>query len=132
VHPETGEELRAAEQALGLSLPESMKWLLSEWGYRRGCGVDSLEDAVEVTLRCRENCGVPSRIVVLNDWQDGGVVWMDRGEVDTHGESPIYWGGTHNFLRLGTGEPLDDDLDVFADYPAWVQFRLDTEQGENF
>ncbi len=49
---------------------------------------------------------------------------MDRGVTDENGESPIYWGGTHNFLRLCTDELPDVDLDVFPDYPAWVEFRL--------
>jgi hypothetical protein len=58
------------------------------------------------------------------------VVWMDRSRIDADGESPIYWGGTHNFLRLGTGEPLDADVDVFESYPAWVRFRQEEVEGK--
>lgn len=103
-----------------------------ERGYSSACGIDNLDEAVEATLRCRENCGLPSRFIVLNDWDDAGVVWMDRGVMDEGGESPIYWGGAHNFGRLGTDEPFDPDVDLFATYPDWVQFRLTEAQSENF
>jgi hypothetical protein len=65
VHPESPESLQAAEQALGLTLPESLKWQLSRWGYSRGCGIDALDDAIEATLRGREKCAIPARIFLL-------------------------------------------------------------------
>ena len=125
VYPESGDSLEAAQRALGCELPESMKWLLTQWGYSDACGIDPLFEVIETTTRCRQNCSIPARYLVLTDRGDAGVVWIDRGEIDANGESPVYWGASYNFLRLGTGEPLDADVDRFEDFPAWVQFRLE-------
>ena len=77
VHPETNASIAQAEQQLGHSLPPSLAWLLTKWGYSTACGVDSLADTVATTLRVRKSLGLPERYIVLNDWQDAGIVILD-------------------------------------------------------
>lgn len=131
VQPETPMSLQAAEQTVGLSLPPSLKWLLSQWGYSSACGVGSLDDAVQATLRCRQALHLPPRYLILNDLGDAGVVFLDTATADIRGECKVYWTGAHNLARLAEGQDIDNDCDVFDDYPAWVLFRLTEAQGEN-
>ena len=129
-NPETEQSLVAAEESLGCNLPPTLRWLLTEYGYSDSCGVDSLAGAVEATLRCRDSIGLPRRYVILNDWNDGGVVFFDTEREDPTGEFPIAWTGAHNLNRLATGDASDGDADVFEDYPSWVRDRLDTFKDE--
>jgi hypothetical protein len=99
-------------------LPASLKWLLSERGYSSACGIGSLEDAVETTLRVRQVLKLPTRYVILNDWGDSGVVYLDSAEADGNGEYQVYWSATHNINRLAEGEPPDGDVDRYDDYPS--------------
>ena len=73
VHPESPVSLERAESQLGCTLPISLKWLLTEWGYSGACGISSLTDAVTATLRCRSALRLPQPYVILNDWGDAGV-----------------------------------------------------------
>ena len=130
VHPETSESLLSAEQQLGCRLPASIKWLLSERGYSSACGVGSLDDAVEATLRLRRVLGLSVRYVIINDWEDAGVVYLDTADENRDGECPVYWAATHNINRLAEGKPLDSDVDKYEDYPAWVVNRLEDAKDE--
>lgn len=115
VHPETADTIADAEQRIGKALPPSLNWLLIEWGYSAVCGVDSLDDAVADTLRLRKYLGLPEQYVVLNDRQDGGVVFLDTALQNQEGEHPIYWGATRNIERLCRHEEMD--ADAFPDFP---------------
>jgi hypothetical protein len=130
VHPETYDSLLSAEQQLGCSLPVSLKWLLSERGYSSACGIGSLQDGVETTLRVRQALSLPVQYIILNDWGDSGVVYLDSAEADGNGEFPVYWSAVHNFTRLADGEPPDGDIDRYDDYPAWVIDRLEDAMDE--
>jgi hypothetical protein len=125
VSPETAESIAAAEQPLGHKLPVSMKWLLSQHGYSTACGLDSLDEAVRLTLEHRRTIHLPARYVVLNNWDDAGIVWMDTLPTSAEGEHPIFWSGAHNYLRLASGDRLGDDVHAYADYGEWVAERLE-------
>lgn len=129
-NPESEHSIAGAEESLGCRLPPTLKWLLTEYGYSESCGVDSLSGTVEATLRCRESIGLPRRYVVLNDWNDAGVVFLDTDRQGPTGEFPIAWTAAYNLTRLAEGESPDGDVDVFEDYPAWVRDRLDTFKDE--
>jgi hypothetical protein len=131
VHPESAASLDMAERALGVNLPSSLHWLLKSWGYSAACGVDSLDEAVTATLRCRSAFGLPARYVVLNDWGDAGVVVLE-GLPDIDPENwPVYWMGGHNLHRLAAGEPADDDYDRYDGFGSWVTARLAAAIEEN-
>src|SRR5437867_7932442 len=91
--PETESSLQQVEQALGVELPASAKWLLKEHGYWHGTGVSNLEDAVKDTLDARRYHGLPTRFVVLDNFQDGGIILIDTGEETSSGEFAMYWVG---------------------------------------
>lgn len=120
VHRETGESLLAAEGTLGVTLPLALKWLLSMHGYSDACGIPSLAESVEKTLRCRNSTGLPHRYVVLDDRGDAGAVLLDTES--TTGR--VIWIGTHAFSTLADSEPTDD-IDEFADYGSWVAHCLE-------
>ena len=129
-NPETERSIAAAEESLGCRLPPTLRWLLTEHGYSDSCGVDSLSDTVKATLRCRDSIGLPRRYVILNDWNDAGVVFFDTDRRASTGEFPIAWTAAYNLSRLAEGESPDGDVDVFENYPAWVRDRLNTFKDE--
>jgi hypothetical protein len=127
---ETPASLADAEKRMAVDLPDSLKWLLSTWGYSESCGLPSLEDAVEATLRCRAKIGLPNRYVILEDRNDAGVVFLDVGASSDREACPIHWVGSHNFPRLAENTPMDADCDSFAGFTEWVASELRRVQEE--
>jgi hypothetical protein len=115
VAAETAETIAEAERRLGVPLPPSLKWLLTEHGYSSACGVPNLGEAVEMTLACRRSIGLPPRYVVLEDKGDAGVVLLDAGSEGGR----VLWIGAHGVRRLAAGEKVDD-LDEYPEFTAWV------------
>jgi hypothetical protein len=122
--PETESSLQQVEQALGVELPASAKWLLKEHGYWHGTGVSNLEDAVKDTLDARRYHGLPTRFVVLDNFQDGGIILIDTGEETSSGEFAMYWVGMED---LGNPPLLEGNTryDSFGDY---VKDQLPSKQ----
>ena len=138
VHPETDVTIAQAEQRIGHLLPSSLTWLLINWGYSTACGVDSLAYSVATTLRLRRSLNLPERYIVLNDWQDVGIVFLDvdmprkgkaQQEVSAH-EYCVYWAATHNLERLARHEAMNNDVDTYANFPEWVAARLEFAKGD--
>ena len=124
-HRETAPSLSKAEVSLGVDLPASLKWLLENWGYSESCGISSLTEIVEATLRCRQSIKLPMNLVVLDDRQDAGVVLLEIGSAALREEWPIYWVGTHNVYRLAEAQAMDSDCDRFEGYGQWVEHELE-------
>jgi hypothetical protein len=126
VHPETPEAFEAYEQQLGFQLPPSMKWLLSEYGYTRACGVDNLEESVELTLRCRRDIRLPGDVLLVNDWNDGGLVFC---LVDGHPdyEYEFVWADTADIYAQIEGRQLPNDVGRYPSYSEWVKDRLEDD-----
>ena len=124
VHPEPVETLDAAEQALRCELPQSLRWMLGTLGYSAACGIDSLDEVVAATLRCRAAFGMPYRYVVLNDWGDAGVVVMEVARGLDPERWPIFWMAVHNLYRVAGGQLIDTDCDRFDGFVEWVRGRL--------
>ena len=122
--PETESSLQHVEQALGVELPGSVKWLLKEHGYWHGTGVSNLEDAVKDTLDARRHLALPGRFVVLDNFQDGGIILLDTGEETSSGEFAMYWVGMED---LGNPPRLEGNTryDSFGEY---VKARLPSKQ----
>lgn len=120
VHRESEESLAAAELRLGFPLPSALRWLLQEWGYSECCGIDALDEAVEVTLACREQIGLPHRYFVINDWGDGGVVYLDfeTGRVRA-------WADGAELHDLATAPMPVDDMAGFDNYSAFVVYLVE-------
>ena len=123
VHPESLASLERTEAELGCTLPASLRWLLAEWGYSGACGIGSLSETVSVTLRCRRALGLPQPYVILNDWGDVGVVYLDTRS------GTVTWTDARGLRRLVDG-CTPEDADTFPDYPAWVASRLEVERTE--
>jgi hypothetical protein len=120
-------ERSATESALGVSLPESLVWLLQTYGYSAACGVDNLSETVEATQRCRSTLQLPPNVVVLNDWNDAGVVLLEFGSAS---EPRVVWTTSHNLERLSSGQTLDGDRDEFANFAEWAIHRADDIRGD--
>jgi hypothetical protein len=122
--PESDASLQEVEEALGVQLPRSLKWLLQEHGYWHGTAVSNLRDTVAGTLRCRRHLALPNRFVVLEDLQDSGAILIDTGEAASSGESPLYWVGMED---VGNPPRLEGNTryDSFGDY---VKDRLPSVQ----
>ena len=90
--PETNDDLDRYGKELGFRLPQSVKWLLATHGYSMACGIENLEDSVKTTSECRKTISLPSNIFIINDWNDGGVVFAiveEMRQVDTTGVVPM-------------------------------------------
>jgi hypothetical protein len=124
VHPESPASLLDAESRLGCMLPESLKWLLSEWGYSAPCGIGALNEAVDATMTSRAVIRLPHHYVIINDWGDGGVVYLDTQT------GVIYWGDAADLHGIADGALPHSDSSTYEDYPAWVLSRLEVEKQE--
>ncbi len=119
VRPHSLEEFAAFEAMLGHSIPASVRWLLETHGYTDATGIDSLSESVETTLRCRKNINLPIDWLVLNDWNDAGVVLLNLKS------ERVCWCGAHNVNRIASGDDLDEDVDWFTGYAEWSVSRLE-------
>ncbi len=122
--PETDSSLQQAEKVLGVKLPRTLKWLLTQHGYWHGTGVSNLNDTINDTLDARRLVALPNHFVVLENFQDAGVILIDTSEVTPNGEAPLYWVGLEdvgNLPRLETNSRYDS----FGDY---VKDRLKSAQ----
>ena len=122
--------LANAESVLGVKFPDSLKWLLRDWGYSAASGIPSLASAVEATLRCRSALGLPRRYVVLEDRNDAGVVILDTAAHPDPESCPVYRVGTHNLGRLAANQRMDADCDWFAGFGEWVESELNRVKAE--
>lgn len=119
VGPHSLEEFAAFEAMLGHAIPASVRWLLGTHGYADATGIDSLSASVKTTLRCRKNINLPIDWLVLNDWNDAGVVLLNlRSE-------RICWCATHNVNRIAVGDDLNEDVDWFPGFAEWSVSRLE-------
>lgn len=125
VTPETAETVAEAERRLGVRLPLTLKWLITEHGYSTACGVANLGEAVEMTLACRRSIGLPRRYVILEDKGDAGVVLLDA---ESEG-GRVLWIGAHEVGRLAAGEAADD-VDEYPEFSAWVLRCLEDAKEE--
>jgi SMI1-KNR4 cell-wall len=123
VNPESPASFDRAQSQLGCLLPDSLKWLLTEFGYSGACGVSSLDEAVIDTLRFRTAIPLPQPYVILNDWGDAGVVCLDSCN------GAVVWTLAHELPRFAAGQELGD-ADTFEDFPAWVVSRLEAARTE--
>src|SRR3989338_1189321 len=127
VHPESETDLAGYEAELGFQLPKSMKWLLSTYGYSMACGVENLEGSVKLTLDCRKSISLPSNILLINDWGDGGVV-VAIAEPNYNNEYPIIWSDSADLYRLIEGATLPENVSKFHCFGAWILDRVEFEK----
>ncbi len=109
------------EQALGIHLPETIKWLLVNHGYSSACGLDGFtgrDGTIDITIRCRVNLQMPENLIILNDWGDAGIIVLKLPS------EQILWLGAHSLDALFKQDIIEADVIAFEDYPAWVQERL--------
>jgi hypothetical protein len=123
--PESDESLQRVEQQLGVRLPESLRWLLTKFGYWHGTGIGNLEDSVTETMLAREHHGLPTRYVVLDNHHDGGLTLLDVGDETSPGECAVYgWVGAEDLSPV-IPLPLSARFDSFG---AYVAHRLPSQQ----
>ncbi|HET6777523.1 MAG TPA: hypothetical protein VFH26_01405, partial [Gemmatimonadales bacterium] len=102
-----------------------LRWLVSEYGYSLCSGVTNVPASGYLTRVVREQFGVPSRFVVLEDWDDGGLLVVDTGEETSPGEHPVY-----AWIEVGDLEPGQHPPDSarFVSFGAYVEYQLPTMQ----
>jgi len=127
VHPESEDELAKYEAALGFPLPKSMKWLLSTHGYSMACGVENLDGSVRITEECRKNIQLPKNVLIINDWNDGGVVFAVAGD-QPDAEYEIVWGDAADVHQLSEGKPPHSENERFKGFAEWVADRVQFEK----
>jgi hypothetical protein len=127
VHPESEASLDKYEIDLGFPLPSSMRWLLSNYGYSMACGIENLAGSVKQTLDCRKSISLPDNILLINDWNDGGVVFAIAEPVPGN-EYQIIWSDSADIYRLIEGTPLPPDASRFQSFGAWVADRIEFER----
>jgi hypothetical protein len=117
---ESNVSLHLAEQALGVQLPRSLKWLLKEHGYWHGIAVSNLSDSVNDTLSCRRTLSLPNQFIVLENVQDAGAILIDTDDLASSGEAPLYWVASED---VGNPPRLDGNI-RFDSYGDYVQHQL--------
>ncbi len=127
VHPDSADDFIRFEAELGFPLPRSLKWLLSTYGYSGACGIDNLADAVELTLACRRQMGLPHNVLLINDWNDGGVVFAIRDDAPD-AEYGMVWGDASDLHTLAGGQPLPEGGTRFINFAAWIVDRIQFQQ----
>lgn len=127
VYPESEGDLAKYEESLGFQLPRSMKWLLSTHGYSMVCGVENLENSIKITEECRKNMHLPENILIINDWNDGGVVFAISNK-DPDAEYEIVRGDAADLYQLAKGIPLPEGNERFENFAAWVADRVQFER----
>jgi hypothetical protein len=123
VHPELVEALAKYERHLGFPLPPSLKWLLSEYGYTTATGVDNLSESVALTLRCRGDIHLPESVLLVNDWNDGGIVFCLVDDRHDH-EYEFIWSDTADIYAYIEGKPLPAGVSRYSSFGEWVKERL--------
>lgn len=116
----SAESLAQAELALGVSLPQSLRWILAHHGYWHGTAVSSLQEAIANTLLAREHHHLPLHYVVLNNYEDGGLILIDTASESTPGESPLYWIGMEDL----DDPPCLEGAHHFPSYGAFAVYML--------
>lgn len=91
--PESESSLDAAEQSLGVAIPQQIRWLLRDFGYWHATGISSLGEMISSTHTAREHLKLPARFLVLEDNQDGGVILLDTIADPTTGQCKVYDSG---------------------------------------
>lgn len=88
--PETDATLDAAEQSLGIRLPDDVRWLLREHGYWHATGISSSAETVADTRDAREHLKLPEQFIVLYNHHDGGVILLDTIADTQTGNNKVY------------------------------------------
>jgi hypothetical protein len=122
---ESEETLARLEQQLGASLPRSVRWLLSQYGYSECAGISNVHDCVSLTRVVRELYRADQRYVVLEDWDDGGLLVVDTGVETSPGQNPVY-----AWVEVGDLEPGREPPESarFASFGAYVEYRFPSQQ----
>jgi len=123
-HPDA---LASYEKNLMWELPESLKWLLKNYGYSDFCGVENLGESVEHTMRLRRDIDLPKRILLLSDWGDAGVVMMVKSPENL--EPKVIWTDVAGLYNVMWNSP-PGDADVFENFASWVVYRYETLRDE--
>lgn len=113
--PESPEKLRRGELALGVTIPEDLKWVLSTYGYWHATGVCSLEDTIEKTILARQHLKLPRNWIVLYDHDEGGVFILDTKPDPTTGE--------HCVAGLAW-ESIPDDIYSDEVFPSLLHYAI--------
>jgi len=119
--PETIEAFDRYENDLGCSFSESIKWLPTTHGYWHATGIADLEEAVKLTLECRDSIQLPARYVILNDHGDGGAIVLDTATETFDGELRIHDVDASELHGLNERD-LEPDIvyETFLEYVASV------------
>ncbi len=122
---ESSEDIASFEKELSFQFPTEMKWLLTTFGYSASCGIENIRSSVEKTLELRDSINLQNSVLILNDWNDAGIVLMLSGRPE------VIWCGTEDIYNYVESRSFPKTVDIFANYPAWVEYCLEQEIEES-
>lgn len=114
--------IEAVEQALGVTLPADLKWLLNTCGYASATAVPNLDWVRLDTLRFRSAADLAHQFVVLEDMHDSGVVLLDTASSD----GAVVWADWRMAGRLGREKVAATDAEWFPSLAAYTEDRIQT------
>jgi hypothetical protein len=120
--PETEKSLNAAEEALGVRLPDDIRWLLREFGYWHATGISSLDQTVADTKSAREHLNLPKQYIVLYDHHDGGVILLNTIADPETREHKVY-----NVGWESVPDHISEEI-VHASFGEYCRVLLDNER----
>lgn len=88
---ETEKTIQGIEESLGVRLPESLTWLLKEYGYGKATGILDLAESAKQTLYAWDRLELPTRYVLLRSDNKDFIV-IDTSEETSPGEFAVYAG----------------------------------------
>ena len=122
--PETEESLAQAERALGVRIPDDLRWLLATHGYSYATGIDSLAGTVQDTIEARSKVNLPNRFWVLkNNGYETYAVLLDTLPDAATGENRVHyveWECIDDVIGPSTIE--------FQSYLEYVRKELENER----
>lgn len=122
--PEAEESLSQAERALGVRIPDELRWLLATLGYSYATGIDSLAGTVQDTIEARSKVNLPNRFWVLkNNGYETYAVLLDTLPDTATGENRVHyveWECIDDVIGRSTIE--------FQSYLEYVRKELENER----
>ncbi len=124
--PESDATLAGYEADLGCGLPNSIKWLLTTYGYWHATGIPNLSESVTLTLDLRQSIALPNNFLILADHGDGGVIVLDVSSPTLDGEFTIHDVDAAALHDLDS-QPFEPDV-VYDSFGRYVESLLEFQR----
>lgn len=116
------------ESQLGMRFPSILKWLWANHGASMRSGFDNVSQSVRRTLELRRANRFPEGYLLLNDWNDVGVVVGQQVNLDHAPDLRVVWMDSCDLKEFLTTEIPPQGADVFPTYIDWLYKRFEMEE----